>query len=84
MISDLELYEANVDIVTLGQYMRPTRGHMKVVEYVKPQVFDKWGDYARQMGFKYVASGPLVRSSYKAGELYIKNMITQSSQPAAK
>ena len=70
-----DLRANSVDVVTFGQYMRPTKGHMKVVEYIRPEKFDYWGDVARGMGFAYVASGPLVRSSYKAGEFYIKNMI---------
>lgn len=70
-----ELRAVGVDVVTFGQYMRPTKKHMKVVEYVTPQKFDQWGEKAKQMGFLYVASGPLVRSSYKAGEAYIENVL---------
>jgi lipoic acid synthetase len=55
--------------------MRPTKKHMKVHEYVTPEKFDHWQKTATNMGFKYVASGPLVRSSYKAGEYFIKNML---------
>ena len=55
--------------------MRPTKKHMKVHEYVRPEKFDHWAEKAKELGFKYVASGPLVRSSYKAGELYIKNVL---------
>ncbi|KAI8911780.1 hypothetical protein EDD86DRAFT_188906, partial [Gorgonomyces haynaldii] len=65
----------DVDVVTFGQYMRPTKKHMKVEEYVKPEKFDFWKQEAEKLGFKYVASGPLVRSSYKAGEFYIKNIL---------
>jgi lipoic acid synthetase len=70
-----ELRKANVDCVTLGQYMRPTKRHMKVHEYVTPEKFKYWEDKGMEMGFKYVASGPLVRSSYKAGEFYISNIL---------
>ncbi|KAF8475834.1 Lipoic acid synthetase-like protein [Kalaharituber pfeilii] len=70
-----ELRKVNVDVVTFGQYMRPTKRHMKVVEYVTPEKFDYWGAKAREMGFLYVASGPLVRSSYKAGEAFIENVL---------
>ncbi|KAG7193258.1 uncharacterized protein KQ657_001021 [Scheffersomyces spartinae] len=70
-----DLREVGCDVVTFGQYMRPTKRHMKVVEYVTPQKFDYWRDKALEMGFLYVASGPLVRSSYKAGEAYIENVI---------
>ena len=67
--------EANVDVVTFGQYMRPTKRHMKVTEYVTPAVFDMWRERALDMGFLYCASGPLVRSSYKAGEAFIENVL---------
>ncbi|KAJ3031162.1 hypothetical protein HDV00_008496 [Rhizophlyctis rosea] len=65
----------DVDVVTFGQYMRPTKKHMKVSEYVHPDKFAHWQEVAENLGFKYVASGPLVRSSYKAGEFYIKNIL---------
>lgn len=70
-----ELRNTGVDVVTFGQYMRPTKRHMKVAEYVTPEKFDEWGRRAREMGFLYVASGPLVRSSYKAGEAFIENVL---------
>jgi lipoyl synthase len=60
-----ELRKIDVDIVTFGQYMRPTKRHMKVDRYVDPSEFDRWKQVAEDMGFLYVASGPLVRSSYK-------------------
>lgn len=70
-----DLREIKCDVVTFGQYMRPTKRHMKVVEYIKPEKFDYWRDKALEMGFLYVASGPLVRSSYKAGEAFIENVL---------
>jgi len=70
-----ELRKVNVDVVTFGQYMRPTKRHMKVDRYVDPVEFDRWKVVAEDMGFLYVASGPLVRSSYKAGEFYIENVL---------
>ncbi|KAG1119499.1 hypothetical protein G6F40_001390 [Rhizopus arrhizus] len=70
-----ELRKVDVDCVTLGQYMRPTKRHMKVHEYVTPEKFKHWETKGMEMGFKYVASGPLVRSSYKAGEFYIGNIL---------
>ena len=73
------LRERDVDAVTLGQYMQPTRKHMKVHEYVKPEKFKHWEEVGKEMGFKYVASGPLVRSSYKAGEFYLKNLVAKRS-----
>jgi lipoyl synthase len=67
VLSDLviDLRKIDVDVVTFGQYMRPTKRHMKVERYVEPAEFDKWKDVAEDLGFLYVASGPLVRSSYK-------------------
>jgi len=62
-------------VVTFGQYMRPTKRHMKVEEYVTPAVFEMWRQRALDMGFLYCASGPLVRSSYKAGEAFIENVL---------
>ncbi|KAI9152686.1 hypothetical protein H9P43_009482 [Blastocladiella emersonii ATCC 22665] len=70
-----DLRAHNVDVVTLGQYMRPTTKHMKVSEYVTPAKFKHWEDTAKELGFVYVASGPLVRSSYKAAEYYIMNKL---------
>ncbi|KAJ9608371.1 hypothetical protein H2200_007359 [Cladophialophora chaetospira] len=70
-----ELRAINVDVVTFGQYMRPTKRHMPVCEYVTPDVFEQWRIRALEMGFLYVASGPLVRSSYKAGEAFIENVL---------
>ncbi|KAJ3953474.1 hypothetical protein N0V92_010057 [Colletotrichum tropicale] len=70
-----ELRKANVDVVTFGQYMRPTKRHLKVERYVTPDEFDMWKQRALDMGFLYCASGPLVRSSYKAGEAFIENVL---------
>lgn len=64
----LELRKVDVDVVTFGQYMRPTKRHMKVDRYVDPAEFDTWKQVAEDLGFLYVASGPLVRSSYKVRE----------------
>jgi len=70
-----QLRANNVDVVTFGQYMRPTKRHMAVHEYVTPDVFELWRQRALDMGFLYCASGPLVRSSYKAGEAFIENVL---------
>ena len=72
-----DLRAADVDCVTLGQYMQPTKRHLKVHEYVTPAKFDHWKRVADELGFLYSASGPLVRSSYKAGEYFIANVIKQ-------
>jgi lipoic acid synthetase len=71
----VDLRAVNVDVVTFGQYMRPTKRHMKVEEYVTPDVFELWRKRALELGFLYCASGPLVRSSYKAGEAFIENVL---------
>ena len=66
---------AGVDVVTLGQYMRPTKRHMPVSEYVTPESFAAYQQAAEEMGFLYAASGPMVRSSYKAGEFFLTNVL---------
>jgi lipoyl synthase len=78
-----DLRAAGVDIVTFGQYLRPTQEarHLPVMEFVHPKQFDAYAETARGMGFLYVASGPLVRSSYKAGELFLEGMI-RGANPA--
>lgn len=74
-----ELRKADVDVVTFGQYMRPTKRHLKVEKYVTPDEFEMWRKRALDMGFLYCASGPLVRSSYKAGEAFIENVLRKRS-----
>eukprot|EP00732_Lithocolla_globosa_P005218 Lithocolla_globosa_v1_NODE_5252_length_1274_cov_18.175554.p1 type:complete len:337 gc:universal NODE_5252_length_1274_cov_18.175554:1190-180(-) len=70
-----DLRENQVDVLTIGQYQQPTRKHMKVTKFVEPEKFKHWEKVGQKMGFKYMASGPMVRSSYKAGEYYIENML---------
>jgi lipoic acid synthetase len=65
-----DLREAKVQVLTLGQYLRPTPQHLPVVEYVRPETFDLYKRIAVSKGFEYVASGPLVRSSYHAGDYH--------------
>lgn len=72
-----DLRAIDVDVVTFGQYLQPTRRHLPVKNYVTPEEFEEWQIKAENMGFKYVASGPLVRSSYKAGEFFLKNYLTE-------
>ncbi|MBJ7260165.1 MAG: lipoyl synthase, partial [Chthoniobacterales bacterium] len=57
-----DLREHGVEVLTMGQYLRPTPQHLPVVEYIRPEVFDLYGEIARKKGFTHVASGPLVRS----------------------
>ncbi|KAI4341069.1 hypothetical protein MLD38_025840 [Melastoma candidum] len=75
--------EAGVDVMTFGQYMRPSKRHMPVSEYITPEAFQRYQKLGEEMGFRYVASGPMVRSSYKAGEYYIKSMI-EADRAASK
>lgn len=71
----LDLRAVNVDCLTLGQYMQPTVRHLKVIEYVEPSKFKNWELKGNELGFLYTASGPLVRSSYKAGEFFITSIL---------
>ncbi|MFK8138255.1 MAG: lipoyl synthase [Bdellovibrionales bacterium] len=70
-----DLRNVGCDVITFGQYLQPTRRHLKVVEYVTPEKFDYWKKMADSKGFLYCASGPMVRSSYRAGEFFMKGMI---------
>lgn len=70
-----DLRKAGVSFLTLGQYLRPSKKHLTVFEYVPPEKFEFFKAWGETFGFEYVASGPLVRSSYKAGEFYIKRKI---------
>ncbi len=63
-----DLRASDVTVLTLGQYLRPTPMHLPVVEYVTPEKFDHWKQVALAKGFRHVASGPLVRSSYHAAD----------------
>ncbi len=69
------LRDANVDVLTIGQYLRPSPKHAELVRYVEPAEFDRYRDAGIAMGFKYVASGPLVRSSYRAAEAYLRGVL---------
>ena len=66
---------AGIDVITFGQYLRPTPGHMPVDRYVPPEEFAAWKAESEAAGFLYVASGPLVRSSYRAGELFVEGAV---------
>ncbi len=70
-----ELRGIGVDFVAMGQYLRPSQNHIEVKEYVSPERFESLKKKALEMGFLYVAAGPFVRSSYKAGEYFIQRMI---------
>ncbi len=72
-----DLRNIDVDVVTFGQYLQPSKRHLPVKEFVTPEKYQEWQEEAEGMGFKYVASGPLVRSSYKAGEFFLKNLLKE-------
>jgi lipoic acid synthetase len=70
-----DLRAVGTDFLTLGQYLRPSPRNLPVVEYVTPERFSHYQKVAEELGFLYVASGPLVRSSYRAGEYFVHKMI---------
>jgi lipoic acid synthetase len=61
-----ELRAVNVDIITIGQYLQPSKKHLPVKEFITPEQFKKYEDYGKELGFRHVESGALVRSSYHA------------------
>ena len=63
-----DLRDSGCDFLTIGQYLAPSKKHLPVKEYINPSQFEEYGDEARQKGFAFVASAPLVRSSFRAGE----------------
>ena len=76
----VHLRQADVDFLTVGQYLRPSGRHLKVAEYVRPAQFERYRAMGEALGFRYVASGPLVRSSYRAGEFFIRTAIENGSR----
>lgn len=77
-----DLRSARVDVATLGQYLRPTEKHAPVARYVSPDEFAEYERYGLDLGFQYVASGPLVRSSYHAAEAFVAARVA-SGEPDA-
>jgi len=77
-----EIRDAGVDFLTLGQYLQPDRSKLPVVAYIHPDKFAWYEKQAMQMGFAYVASGPLVRSSFQAGEFYLQSRKTSAEKSA--
>lgn len=73
-----DLRSVGVDLLTIGQYLAPSATHYPVARYPEPQEYKAWEEYALSLGFKGVASGPLVRSSYRAGALYRRALAGQS------
>ena len=78
-----DIRSAGIDVITFGQYLRPTKRHLPVDRYVPPQEFDMWREEAEAAGFLGVFSGPLVRSSYKAGELFLEQVLTKRKVQSA-
>jgi lipoic acid synthetase len=71
-----DLREVGVSILTFGQYLQPTAKHLEVERYVTPKEFDRWKVVAEEeFGFAYCASGPMVRSSYKAAEVFLESKL---------
>ncbi len=78
-----DLRSVGTDIVTFGQYLQPSRSHLEVSEFVHPDVFDTWQQVAEEeLDFAYCASGPMVRSSYRAGELFVESVLRDGSDIA--
>jgi lipoic acid synthetase len=74
-----DLRQAGCDLLTLGQYLQPTLRHLPVVEFIRPEKFQEYGERAREMGFLHVASAPMVRSSYHADEFNVSGAATGGS-----
>ena len=70
-----DVLKIGVQIFTIGQYLQPTKGHLRVETFIPPEKFDYYKKAGEQKGFLFVASGPFIRSSYRAGELFLKNVI---------
>jgi lipoic acid synthetase len=78
-----DLRSVGCDILTVGQYLRPTEKHLPVEEYVRPEVFRELEQEGLSLGFKFVAAGPLVRSSYKAGEFFVQRWVEEERKVAS-
>ena len=76
----VDLRSAGCDLITITQYLRPTNRHHPVMRWVKPEEFVELADEAKEFGFLGVMSGPLVRSSYRAGRLYKQAMSAKATR----
>jgi lipoic acid synthetase len=76
-----DLREADVDFITIGQYLRPTQKHLPMDRYVTPDEFDDYARTAREKGFSMVSSSPLTRSSYHADEDFRRLVAARASAP---
>lgn len=77
-----DLLDSGCDMLTLGQYLQPSPEHLPVVQYFPPEEFAELGSAAKSMGFKRVASGPFVRSSYHAWEMANETDFTEGASQA--
>lgn len=75
-----DLRSVGVDILAIGQYLRPSAWHLAVEEYVDPSKFEEFKLMGESAGFKFVAAGPLVRTSYRAGEYFLENLIRRKKE----
>lgn len=76
-----DLRNAHVDFLAIGQYLRPSKHHVEVAEYIKPERFAELRQLGKEIGFAYVAAGPFVRSSYRAGEHYARALVMNGGGP---
>ena len=72
-----DLRQAGVDVLTVGQYLQPSQYHLRVERFVPPAEFEAYRQAAAELGFLYVAAGPLVRSSYRAAEFFLRGLMEQ-------
>jgi lipoic acid synthetase len=77
-----DLRAVGVDLVTIGQYLRPTAEHLEVARFVKPATFERYRQRALELGFQGVASGPLVRSSFRAAEVAAQSLHGAGRKPS--
>ena len=77
-----DLRAHGAEILTLGQYLRPSQWHLPVAEFVTPERFEELRQRGLALGFRYLASGPLVRSSYRAAELFLRGELAAHPGPA--
>ena len=78
-----DLRNVGVDVLTLGQYLQPSQFHLRVERFATPEKFAEYKRIAESYGFLYVASGPLVRSSYRAAEFFMKGLMERERTAAA-
>ncbi|HEY1088723.1 MAG TPA: lipoyl synthase, partial [Archangium sp.] len=78
------LRNVGCDVLTLGQYLQPSQYHLRVERFVSPEKFAEYQKLAESYGFLYVASGPLVRSSYRAAEFFMKGLMERERTAASQ